>query len=80
MEILDERKSPFQWYLTAPINEDDIILRCPKCKRTQLERKWSNDPKEAKICESLCPKCDNGDFYEEVFYDKDNKVIETNER
>ena len=30
------------------LDEDDIILRCPKCKRTQLERKWANDPKNAK--------------------------------
>jgi len=76
MEILDERKSPFQWHLFAPINEEDIIIRCPKCKRTLLEKKWPKDSKEAKFCESLCPKCDDGDFHTEVFYDEQNNIIE----
>ena len=55
-----------------------IHVRCLKCKRMKLnqDRDECLDPDDAVIVEVICPKCDDGDFHLEIYYDKDGNVIE----
>ena len=51
---------------------EKIKCRCPKCQREIDVPKWPSDPQEAFRVEIICPKCDEGDRDEPMYFDKDN--------
>lgn len=56
-------------------NNCGITLYCRKCLTSMLVARDATDPKEAVILQTACPLCDNGDFVESMYYDKDGNHI-----
>jgi hypothetical protein len=52
-----------------------LLLRCPKCGRSQDTDRQKHDYQEAVRLEIVCPKCDDGDFHEPFYYDAQGKHI-----
>jgi len=52
-----------------------LLLRCPKCRRTQHTDRQEHDYPEAVRLEIVCPECDDGDFHEPFYYDENGKHI-----
>ena len=57
------------------VNVGRLLLRCPKCGRSQATDRQENDYPEAVRLEIVCPKCDDGDFHEPFYYDAQGKHI-----
>ena len=50
---------------------DPIVLRCPRCRRMKTYER-SIDPRVPSTVAQItiiCPKCDDGDFHEERWFD-----------
>lgn len=46
-----------------------VMLRCPKCDRTQRAPADETDPEGTATIRVICPKCDDGDFHEPHYFD-----------
>lgn len=59
------------------IKEDKIHLKCFKCGRKQSNMPRFDDPIEAILLETLCPKCSEGcKDSESFYYNKNGKLIQ----
>ena len=55
---------------------ETILLRCTKCRREMtVDRQEDFDPPHAACVETICDRCDDGDFSETFHYDADGKHI-----
>jgi hypothetical protein len=52
-----------------------IFLRCPRCGKKKMIDRTTDDYPDAERVEIICPKCDDGDFHETMYYDKAGKHI-----
>lgn len=55
-----------------------ITLRCPRCRRKKPYER-SVDPRvpaTVSVITIICPKCDNGDFHEERWFDANGVELE----
>ena len=52
-----------------------IRINCPKCKRTELVKRESCDYPDAVRIDIVCPRCWDGDFSEDFYYDKKGNHI-----
>lgn len=57
---------------------EPIILRCPRCRRKKSYER-SVDPRipaTVAVITIICPKCDDGDFHEERWFDATGVELE----
>ena len=51
-----------------------IILRCPRCRRKKEYARAIDPriPEKVSMIMIVCPKCDDGDFHNERWFDENN--------
>jgi hypothetical protein len=63
------------WGMRVPTSKNQLLLRCPLCKRERMVTRQIGDYPEAVRMEIQCDRCNTGDFDEVMYYDAGGKHI-----